>query len=87
MTCPPLQSSQLLDSNNVLSLGTFLTVGDGELYCLAFCQRLESVTSNCTEVCKNVGTRLLLNKTKTFRFVEPLNGSLNSFRHNINHNL
>ena len=59
-----------------------MTISNNELYFLAFHQSFEAVTRNCTEVCENVWARLLLDKTKTFRFVEPFNGSSSCIRHN-----
>jgi len=78
-----LNYTKVLNGNNVLGLRTFLALSYSELNFLAFGQSLEAVTRDCTEVCKNVGARFLLDKTKTFRFVEPLNGTGNCRHNNI----
>jgi len=74
--------SRNLERYDVLRLGTFLTLSNSELDFLAFNQGFETVASNSAEVGKNVGTRFLLDKAKTFGFVEPFNGA-GSSRHNF----
>lgn len=71
----------VLDCYDIFSLRTFLALGDGEAHLLAFGQSFEAVANNGTEVGENIRAGLLLNKSKTFCFVEPLNGSSNCIRH------
>lgn len=68
------------DSDDVLCLGTFLALGDSELYALTFGQGLEAGAGDGAEVCKHIGAGLLLDETKAFGFVEPLDGT-GSSRH------
>ena len=42
---------------------------------LAFCQSLEAITSDSTEVSKNIGAAILSDEAVAFRFVKPLNRS------------
>jgi len=60
-----------------------LTLGYFELNPLTLFQCFKTVTNNGSEVDKNVRTLILLNKTKAFVGIEPLNGSC-SCSHNIN---
>ena len=64
-----------LDNLNVFSLGAFLPLGHVELNALTFGQGSETRTSDCTKMNEHVGTVVLLNKTKTFGFVEPFNAA------------
>ena len=70
-----------LQSDDVLGLRTFLALSHGELNLLAFSQGLEARTGDGAEMCEHIRTTFLLDKTKTFSFVEPLNGAFNC-RHN-----
>lgn len=72
---------QRLDSDNILSLWAFLTLGDDELYALAFSQGFETGAGNSAVVSENIGAGLLFDKTKTFGFVEPFNGASSCIRH------
>lgn len=76
------QPPYCLDSYNILGLRSFLSLRDTEFNTLTFEERFESRTGNGAIMGKNVGAGLLLDKTKTFGFVEPLNGSFNCIRHN-----
>lgn len=66
-----------LQSDDVLSLRAFRALGHGELNRLAFGQGLEAGTLDGAEVSENVRAVFLLQETKTFCFVEPLNGAFN----------
>jgi len=70
-----------LQSDDVLSLRTFLTLSHGELNLLAFGQGLEAGALDGAEMCEHIRTTFLLDETKTFSFVEPLNGAFYC-RHN-----
>ncbi len=69
---------QCSDRDDVLSLGTFLALGDRELDFLAFGQGFEARTGDGAEVGKYVRTIFLLDEAKTFGFVEPFDGAGNS---------
>lgn len=71
-----------LCSNDVFSLRTFLALSYSELNALTFGQGFEAGAGDCTEVCEDVWARSLLDKTKTFSFVEPLDSTGCSIRHN-----
>ena len=79
---PFLVERKPLERDDVLSLRAFLALCDFELNLLPFRQRFETRAYNGTEVRKDVWARLLLNKAKTLRFVEPFNGTSNGVRHN-----
>jgi hypothetical protein len=64
-----------LSGDDVFRLWALLALCDGKFDPLAFGERFEAVTRNCTEVCKNVGARFLLDEAEAFGFVEPFNGS------------
>jgi len=70
-----------LQNYDVLCLQAFLAFGNVELNFLTFEQSLEARTADGAEVSKYVGARFLLNKTKTFSFVEPLDRT-SCCRHN-----
>jgi hypothetical protein len=82
IACFFLRVIQRLQRYDVLSLWAFLTLRDRELNALAFSQSFEARARDGTEVCENVWARLLLDKTKTFGFVEPFYGASNGIRHN-----
>ena len=71
-----------LQGNDVLGLWAFLTVGYGELDFLAFSQSFEARTLDSAEVRKYVWAIFLLDKAKTFGFVEPLYSAGYGVRHN-----
>ncbi len=75
--------SRSLDSDDVLSLRTFLALSNCELNLLAFFQGLETAAGDSAEVSEYVRTVFLSDETKTFSFVEPFN-SASSSRHNNN---
>jgi hypothetical protein len=64
-----------LSGYDVFRLWALLALRNGKLDLLAFGERFEAVTLDCTEVCKNVGARFLLDEAEAFGFVEPFNGS------------
>jgi hypothetical protein len=68
--------------NDVLCLQTFRPLLDFELDLLSFIQRFVSITLNGGKMYEYILARLALNKSKTFRCVEPLHGTL-LFAHNI----
>jgi len=67
---------------HVLRLQTFRPLLDFELDLLPLIQRLVSVALNGGEVYEHILARLALNKSKTFRSVEPLHYTL-LFAHGI----
>lgn len=64
-----------LKYNDVFSLGTFLALRYSELYALTFHQSFEASARDGAEVCKNIGTRILLDEAEALGFVKPLNGA------------
>ena len=64
-----------LGGEDVFRLRALLALCDGKFDPLAFGERFEALTLDCTEVCKNVGARFLLDEAEAFGFVEPFNGS------------
>jgi hypothetical protein len=67
---------------HVLRLQTFRPLLDFELDLLPLIQRLVTVALNGGEVYEHILARLALNKSKTFRSVEPLHYTL-LFAHGI----
>jgi hypothetical protein len=65
--------------DDVFRLWTLRALRNGKLDLLAFGKRLEALTLDCTEVCKNVGARFLLDEAEAFGFVEPFNGSTRNY--------
>ena len=64
-----------LEGDDVLCLRTFLALSYSELNALAFGQGFEAGALDSAEVSEHVRAVFLLDKTKTFSFVEPLNGT------------
>ena len=64
-----------LDRLNVLCLKALWTLGDIELYSLAFLQAAEAATLNRREMYENVFAVLTADKAKTFSVVKPLHCS------------
>src|SRR5690606_24214025 len=62
-----------LQSDDVLRLGAFLALGDGELNALTFGQGLEARAGDGAEVCEHIRAGFLLDEAKAFCFVEPFN--------------
>jgi hypothetical protein len=67
-----------LSGDDVFRLWALLALREGEFDPLAFGERFEALTLDCTEMCKNVGARFLLDEAEAFGFVEPFNGSNSS---------
>ena len=65
----------------VLSLGTFLSLYNGELYALTFFQSAETGRLYFTVVNENVIAVLDLNETETFCRIEPLYSANFTFCH------
>jgi hypothetical protein len=55
----------------ILGLRTFLPLGNGKFYALAFFQGAISIAVDCTVVHKNVIAAFALDKTEAFAGVEP----------------
>jgi len=71
----PRVEPQLSYNSYVVSLWAFLTLSYFKSNCLVFSQGTATVTVNSTVVNENVWTTFLLNETKTFFVVEPLNSA------------
>jgi len=65
----------------VLSLGTFLSLYNGELHALTFFQRAEPGGLDFTVVYENVIAVLDLNETEAFCRIEPLYSANCTFSH------
>jgi len=65
----------------VLSLGTFLSLYNGELYTLTFFQRAETGRFDFTVVYENVIAVLDFDETETFCRIEPLYSANCTFCH------
>src|SRR5690606_28821470 len=61
-----------LQGLDVLCLGAFGALADGELHFLAFNQGPEAGALDCAEVGEDIGTTFLRDESKTFGFVKPL---------------
>jgi hypothetical protein len=70
-----LQLGRTLDGHDVLCLKTFLALSYIELNALAFNQGFETGALYVAEVCEHVRAIFLLDKTKAFGFIEPLDGT------------
>jgi hypothetical protein len=69
------QAAGELDPHDVLGFGAFRILNDVKLDCLAFGQRLESVTFEGGEVDEYIRSTFLLNEPKPFFLVEPFHGT------------
>jgi hypothetical protein len=67
------------EHNDIRGLRSFLTLGYSELNLLAFNECFETGSGNSAEMCEHIRAVFLLDETKTFAFVEPLDFS--SLRH------
>jgi hypothetical protein len=81
-SCNNLVSFEL-DRRDILSLWSFLTLCHCEFNFLAFNQSFETRAVDCAEVSKDVWSRLLSDKTKSFSFVEPFNRTGSSCHNNF----
>jgi hypothetical protein len=70
---------KLLLGDNVLRLGSFLTLGYFHGNFLSFFEGFESFHLDCTVVYENILSTFTLDKTKSLVIIEPFNGSGNSF--------
>lgn len=66
-----------LDSCYILRLWPLLALGNFHRDFLTFTQGFSAGAVNCAVVYENIFTTFLLNKSKTFFIVEPLNGTSN----------
>jgi hypothetical protein len=74
----------VLDHNNVLSLRTFLSLHEVELYALAFFQvAVAAIVSQGAVMHENIRTFCTFNETVAFATIEPLHCALYSFRHDL----
>jgi len=73
----------VLEYDYVSRLRAFLALNDIELYALAFLQIFVSFTNDSVVMDKNIFAFRALNETKTFGAIEPLNGALFFFRHDL----
>jgi len=85
--CKQIQpaSTRSIDGSNVFRSRTLVTGRKGELNTLTFVQCFESIASNLSIVHKYIISTFLLNKAKAFSLIEPFNGSIMSFRHELLH--
>ena len=65
----------MLERNNVLRLGAFLAISNGELDLLAVGKRFKAVALNRAEVNEHIGAIFALNKAETLGFVKPFNST------------
>jgi hypothetical protein len=72
-----------LDSFDVLCLGAFGSLGDRELYSLAFFKVAVSVAHNGAKMDKDIAAGITLNETVSLGTVEPLHNALFFFGHDL----
>ena len=72
----------LLQGNDVLRLGSFLSIGYIELNFLAVGQSFEAIALDRAEVYEYIWAVFTLDKAESFRFVKPFNGS-GCLRHSV----
>ena len=65
----------MLERNNVLRLGAFLAISNGELDLLAVGKRFKAIALNRAEVNEHIGAIFALNETEALALVKPLNGA------------
>jgi hypothetical protein len=75
--------SYLRNYGNVLRLGAFLTLGHGKFYALTLFEVAEAITGNGAEVYKHIRTTFAGDETETLSAIEPFDGTLDSFSHDL----
>lgn len=73
--------TKLADDDDVLSLGAFLALGDGEFHLLTLFQVTEAFAADGAEVDEDVRATLTGDETEALGAIEPLHGALNAFCH------
>jgi len=71
-----------LESDNVLSLGSFLTFNDRKFNSLTFIKGFETFGNDSVEVDENIATGITLDKAVAFTTIEPFDSTL-FFRHDL----